>query len=144
MIQLHTLHSKNVRRARKIRGRGDASGRGSYSGRGRKGQRARAGGTRGLTYLGLRRVMLSTPKLRGFRSLYAKPVAINVSLLEERWKGEDMVTPDSLVASGIISRTTGGVKILGDGVVTKKLHVKGCKVSAAAKEKILKAGGAVQ
>lgn len=145
MFELHTLKpGQGSRKGYKVRGRGDASGRGSYSGRGIKGQRARIGGKRGLTYLGIRRTMLSAPKLRGFRSLYAKPSVINVGQLQRFWQQDQVVSPDNLLAKGLIHSLTKGVKILGEGEITAAYKVEGCQVSESAKEKIIKAGGSVK
>lgn len=144
MIQLHTLTSADgARKARKIRGRGDSSGRGSYSGRGRKGQRARAGGTRGLRYLGIRRMVLSTPKKRGFQSLEKKFAVVNVVALERYFQSGDTITPFILENKGIVKTARHGVKILADGTLTKKLSFEGCIVSKSAREKIEKVGGTI-
>ena len=145
MIELHSLHAgKGSRKGYKIRGRGDASGRGSYSGRGIKGQRARSGGKRGLTYLGIRRTMLSAPKARGFRSLYAKPAILNIGQLQRFWNVTDVVNPKNLFEHQLISKLSSGVKILSKGEITGKYTVEGCSVSEAAKAKIIKAGGVVK
>mgnify|MGYP001590797641 FL=1 len=144
MIELHKLISaKGSRRKRKIRGRGDSSGRGSYSGRGRKGQRARSGGKRGLKYLGIRRMVLATPKHGGFLSIYKKPAIVNVALLEKLYQAGDRVTPTNLLEKGIVDKVQYGVKILSSGTLTKKLTIEGCLMSCTAKEKIEKAGGTI-
>ncbi len=144
MIKLHALvPNKGSRRKRKIRGRGDSSGRGSYSGRGRKGQRARAGGKRGLKYLGIRRMVLSTPKHGGFLSMYKKPAIVNVELLERLYELGGIVTPTSLLEKGVVDKIQNGIKILGVGALTKKLTIEGCAVSKSAKEKIEQAGGTI-
>ena len=145
MIQLHTLKpGRGSRKKHKIRGRGDASGRGSYSGRGIKGQRARSGGKRGLAYLGVRRLVLSTPKSRGFRSLYAKPATMNVGVLQEVWDATKTITPQALFEVRLIASSSAGVKILSVGTLTKKLTFEGCEVSEGARTKIEKAGGTIK
>ncbi|MFA6993339.1 MAG: 50S ribosomal protein L15 [Patescibacteria group bacterium] len=124
-------------------GRGQASGHGTTATRGGKGQRARAGGRGGLKIKGLKARLQKIPKLRGFRSPYPKNQVINLSALEKNFSAGGSVTPEKLFKNGLLSSLSGGVKILGEGKLTKKLMVKGCSVSASAKEQILKAGGQV-
>jgi large subunit ribosomal protein L15 len=144
MLQLHNISSsRGARKKRKIRGRGDSSGHGSYSGRGRKGQRARAGGKGGLKYLGIRRMMLSTPKRGGFRSLYLKPAVVNIKDIERLYQDGEKVTQGTLREKGILKKIASMVKILSQGELTKKIVVEGCLLSKSAKEKIIKAGGSV-
>lgn len=125
-------------------GRGHGSGRGKTAGRGTKGQKARTGGRKGLKRLGMKRILLSTPKLRGFRSLYAKPAVVNLSDLDRAFPASTVVTPQAIEAAGLIRSTRDGVKVLGGGEVTKAFTLKGLAVSAPAKAKIIAAGGKVE
>ena len=114
-------HSDNFRR-----GRGHGSGNGKTAGKGHKGQKARSGATRGF-------------KNRNTLEI----VSINVSVLEKFENGAT-VDVDALVQSGVISNPKDGVKILGNGELTKKLTVKANAFSAAAKEKIEAVGGTAE
>ena len=124
-------------------GRGDSSGHGSYSGRGQKGQTSRSG-VGGLALKGLRRRLLSIPKLGGFNSLYEKMAVVNLSDLEKHFEAKSRVSPDSLVKKGLTSTHRHGVKVLAKGSLTKPLTVAHCKVSATAKQQIEKAGGKIE
>ncbi len=142
-LNLHTIHSaKGSRASRKRVGRGLGS-KGTYSGRGGKGQTARSG-VSGLRRLGMKRIILSTPKLRGFTSLYKKPAIVNLAAIAARFDGKDPVTLESLKKAGVISKSAKNVKILGSGDVKVALTVKGCNVSESAKAKILAAGGKIE
>lgn len=141
-ITLNTIKSpKGARKSAKRIGRGLSKG-GSYSGKGVKGQRARSGGRGGLQLKGIRHIMLSIKKNRGFKSLNQKAEVVNVGLLASSFPDGAKVTPDALLAKGLIPKL-GNVKVLGDGSIAIKLIVEGCSVSAAAKEKIEKAGGSI-
>lgn len=129
-------------RVRRI-GRGAGSGRGTTAGKGTKGQRARSGGRKGLKRLGLKRIMQRIPKHRGFKSIHPRPAVVNVGDLEARFASGAVITPQALAAIGLVRSAKNGVKILGDGALTKALTVKGCEVSKSAKEKIEKAGGKI-
>ncbi|MBI5369582.1 50S ribosomal protein L15 [Candidatus Uhrbacteria bacterium] len=140
-MSLHTLHSaKGARRSKKRVGRGLGS-TGSYAGRGVKGQRARSGGRSGLKLKGLRPIMLSTPKKRGFRSPKAHAVVVNVADLAKTFASGAKVTPKALLNKKLVSDISTGVKILGQGEIGIALTIEGCQVSASAKQKIEKAGG---
>lgn len=145
-LLLHVLKPapRSTSRRKRI-GRGNASGHGTYSGKGQKGQRARSGkGRERLRRLGMKKLLQSTPKVRGFRSMYARARVTNVGALERVFVSGSVVTPRALHAVGLIRGDDGAVKILGDGALTKKLTIRGCQVSASAKEKIEKAGGTIQ
>lgn len=142
-LSLHTLkpNHKSHRKAKYV-GRGNASGHGTYSARGQKGQKARTGSGRGrLKRLGMRPMLLSLPKLGGFRSLKAKPAIVNCGQLEKIFVSGETVTPSALLAKKLISTTRFGAKILSKGDLTKKLEIKGCLLSKCAFDKIKKAGG---
>ena len=122
------------------RGRGHGSGNGKTAGKGHKGQKARSGAPRPGFEGGQMPLYRRIPK-RGFTCRNHKEiVGINVSALERFENGSD-VTIDTLLESGIVSNPKDGVKILGNGELTKKLNVKVNSFSAAAKEKIEALGG---
>ena len=125
------------------RGRGHGSGNGKTAGKGHKGQKARSGATRPGVEGGQMPLYRRIPK-RGFTNRNTKDiVAINVSVLNRFEDGAE-VTVESLLASGAISRAGDGVKILGNGEISKKLTVKVNAVSESAKAKIEAAGGSVE
>ena len=128
-------HSANFRR-----GRGHGSGNGKTAGKGHKGQKARSGATRPGFEGGQMPLYRRLPK-RGFKNRNSKEiVAINVSALE-RFENEAEVTVESLMEIGIVRHPKDGVKIIGDGDLTKKLSVKVNAFSEGAKAKIEAAGG---
>ena len=128
-------HSDNFRR-----GRGHGSGNGKTAGKGHKGQKARSGGTRPGFEGGQMPLYRRIPK-RGFTCRNSKTiVGINMSALEAFEDGTE-VTVDTLIESGIVRNPKDGVKILGNGELTKKLTVKANAFSATAKEKIEALGG---
>ena len=141
-MKLHDLapaegSSKEVKRI----GRGHGSGQGKTAGKGHKGQNARSGGgVRPGFEGGQTRLARRIPK-RGFNNIFAaKYTAINVSDLEKFVDGT-VVDTELLVAAGVVKNGGNGIKVLGNGELTKKLTVKAAAYSASAKEKIAKAGG---
>lgn len=126
-------------------GRGAASGQGKTAGKGHKGQLARAGrgmrpGFEGGQMPFARRI----PK-RGFNNIFRKEiVSVNVSLLDSRFENGETVDAAALKTKGIVKNTRDGVKILGNGELTKKLTVKVNAYSKSAKEKIEAAGGSAE
>ncbi len=125
------------------RGRGHGSGNGKTAGKGHKGQKARSGAPRVGFEGGQMPLYRRIPK-RGFTCRNHKEIiAINVSALDRFEDGAE-VTVASLLESGIINKVADGVKILGNGEITKKLTVKVNAVSKAAEEKIVAAGGKVE
>lgn len=128
-------HSANFRR-----GRGHGSGNGKTAGKGHKGQKARSGATRPGFEGGQMPLYRRLPK-RGFTNRNTKEiVGINVSALE-RFENDAVVTVESLMEVGIVKNPRDGVKILGNGELTKKLTVKVDAFSEGAKAKIEAAGG---
>ena len=131
-------HSDNVRR-----GRGHGSGNGKTAGKGHKGQLARSGHKKPGFEGGQMPLYRRLPK-RGFKNRNSKEIiAINVDVLN-RFEDGTEVTVDALLASKAISKAGDGVKILGNGELTKKLTVKVNAVSETAKAKIEAAGGTVE
>ena len=134
-----SAHSDNFRR-----GRGHGSGNGKTAGKGHKGQKARSGGGVRPGFEGGQMPLYRRLPKRGFKCRNSKDiVAINVSELNRFEDGAE-VTPAALLASGAISRLGDGVKLLGNGEVTKKVNVKVNAVSESAKTKIEAAGGTVE
>ena len=128
-------HSDSFRR-----GRGDASGNGKTAGKGHKGQKARSGAPRPGFEGGQMPLYRRLPK-RGFTNRNSKTiVGINVSALE-RFENDTVVTVETLIEAGIVKNPRDGVKILGNGELTKKLNVKVDAVSEGAKAKIEAVGG---
>lgn len=143
-LSLSNLKPARGAKKRKIRvGRGTSSGHGTYSGRGAKGQRSRSGGKKGLKLFGLKGIIQSTPKLGGFKSLRPKLEVVNLKDLEENFKDNDIITPEVLKQKGLIDNTKVGVKILGEGKLTKKFVIKTHKISESAKVMVEKNGGQV-
>lgn len=128
-------HSDSFRR-----GRGHASGNGKTAGKGHKGQKARSGATRPGFEGGQMPLYRRIPK-RGFTNRNSKTIiGINVSALE-RFENDAVVTVETLMEAGIVKNPRDGVKILGNGDLTKKLTVKADAISEGAKAKIEAAGG---
>ena len=122
-------------------GRGHGSGNGKTAGKGHKGQNARSGGGVRPGFEGGQMPMTRRIPKRGFNNIFAtKYSVVNVSDLDQFVDGT-VVDADLLKASGLIKKTNDGVKILGNGALTKNLTVKAAAFSASAKEKIEKAGG---
>ncbi|MCQ4772723.1 MAG: 50S ribosomal protein L15 [Lachnospiraceae bacterium] len=122
------------------RGRGHGSGNGKTAGKGHKGQKARSGATRPGFEGGQMPLYRRLPK-RGFTNRNTLDIeAINVSALE-RFDNDTEVTIDTLIETGIIKSAKDGVKILGNGELTKKLTVKANAFSEGAKAKIEAVGG---
>ena len=122
------------------RGRGHGSGNGKTAGKGHKGQKARSGAPRPGFEGGQLPLYRRLPE-RGFTNINSKEiVAINVDTLNAFDEGT-VVTVEALVEKGIIKNPKDGVKILGNGELTKKLEVKVNAFSASAAEKIQAAGG---
>jgi len=122
------------------RGRGHGSGNGKTAGKGHKGQKARSGAPRPGFEGGQMPLYRRIPK-RGFTNRNSlEIIGINLKALEAFEDGA-VVTVESLIESGIVSNPKDGVKILGNGELTKKLTVKANAFSAKAKEKIEALGG---
>ena len=128
-------HSDNFRV-----GRGHGSGNGKTAGKGHKGQKARSGAPRPGFEGGQMPLYRRLPK-RGFKCRNSKEiVGINISALE-RFDNDAVVSVETLIETGIVKNPLDGVKILGNGELTKKLTVQANAFSASAKEKIEALGG---
>ena len=141
-MKLHDLKpAVGATTAPKRLGRGTGSGLGKTSGKGHKGAKARSGGGKRPGFEGGQMPLTMRLPKRGFTNIFRKEyVAINVDRLEIFEDGM-VVTPVELIQYGVIKNVEDGVKILGNGELTKKLTVQANKFSASAKEKIEAAGG---
>ena len=141
-MKLHELHpAEGSTTAQKRLGRGSGSGLGKTSGKGHKGAKARSGGGKRPGFEGGQMPLYRRVPKRGFNNVFRTEFAeVNVERLDAFEDGAT-VTIDMLLDAGIIKKTLDGVKILGNGDLTKKLTVQANKFTAGAKEKIEKAGG---
>ena len=144
-MKLHELqYTEGARKARKRVGRGTSSGTGKTSSRGQKGQGARSGGGKKPGFEGGQTPLFRRLPKRGFTNINAKEYAIvNLDQLNAFEDGAE-VTPVVLVESGIVKAEKSGIKILGNGELTKKLTVKAAKFSKSAEEAITAKGGSVE
>lgn len=122
-------------------GRGIGSGLGKTSGKGHKGSKARSGGGKGPGFEGGQMPLMRRLPKRGFTNIFATEYAIvNVSKLDVFADGA-VVGPQEMIDAGLIKKELDGVKILGNGELTRKLTVKAAKFTGSAKEKIEALGG---
>ena len=144
MLSLNTIKpAKGATKKRKRVGRGNASGHGTYSTRGIKGQKARSG-VSNLKRLGIRKMLLSTPKRKGFKSHKSKNQVVSLGLIDKNFKEGEKINSENLFKKGMIGDINLPIKILGNGnLQVKNLEFEGVKVSESAKEQISKAGGKI-
>lgn len=144
-MNLHELKANpGARKEAKRIGRGQGSGNGKTAGKGQKGQLSRSGGGKGPGFEGGQTPLYKRIPKRGFTNVNRKEYAIvNLSDLN-RFEDGATVTPETLLASGIIKKELSGVKVLGNGTLEKKLSVTCHKISSSAKAAIEKAGGKVE
>lgn len=145
-MKLHELSpADGSTKERKRIGRGAGSGQGKTAGKGHKGQKARAGrGMRPGFEGGQMPLQRRVPK-RGFNNIFATEYAIvNLAALEEKFDNGAVIDADALKAAGLIKKELDGVKVLGNGEVTKSFTLKVTKASETAKSKIEAAGGKVE
>ena len=142
-MKLHELSpafgaTKEVKRI----GRGHGSGHGKTAGKGHKGQWARSGGGVRPGFEGGQTALARRMPKRGFNNIFATEYAtVNVSDLEARLESGAVIDEAALVESGLVKKVLDGVKVLGNGELTKSFTVKAAKFTATASEKIEKAGG---
>ena len=142
-MKLHELSpafgaTKEVKRI----GRGHGSGHGKTAGKGHKGQWARSGGGVRPGFEGGQTALARRMPKRGFNNIFATEYAtVNVSDLEARFENGAVIDETALVESGLLKKTLDGIKVLGNGELTKSFTVKAAKFTATASEKIEKAGG---
>lgn len=144
-MKLHELHpAEGSRHVRNRVGRGSSSGNGKTSGRGQKGQKSRSGGGVRLGFEGGQTPLFMRLPKRGFTNINRKEYAIvNIDVLNRFEDGAE-VTPTTLIEAGIVKDAKAGIKILGNGELTKKLSVKAAKFSKSAQTAIEAAGGSVE
>lgn len=141
-MKLHELSPApgSVREVKRI-GRGHGSGQGKTAGKGHKGQKARAGRGMRIGFEGGQMPLQRRVPKRGFVNIFATTYAnVNVAALNVFEDGAE-VDLDALKKAGLVKKAYDGVKVLGDGELTKKITVKAAAYSKAAKEKIEAAGG---
>jgi len=141
-MNLHELSpAEGSKKGSKRIGRGHGSGWGKTAGKGHKGQKARSGGSIRPGFEGGQMPLQRRIPKRGFNNIFAKKiVAINVSALEVFEDGAE-VTTAAIIEKSIVGEAYDGIKILGNGTLTKKLNVKVAAYSESAKQKIEAAGG---
>ena len=141
-MYLHDLSpAEGSTHSKKRKGRGHGTGNGKTSGRGHKGQKARSGGGTRIGFEGGQMPLARRVPKRGFNNIFAKPLtAINVAALN-RFPDGATVGVGELLESGVLSKCEYGVKILGNGVLKKKLTVRAAAFSESAGKKIEEAGG---
>ena len=141
-MKLHELQpAAGSTAAPKRLGRGVGSGLGKTSGKGHKGAKARSGGGKRPGFEGGQMPLYRRVPKRGFHNIYRTEYAtVNVERLEIFENGT-VVTAETLLEAGLISKVMDGVKILGNGELTKKLTVEAAKFTDSAKEKIEALGG---
>ena len=143
-MNLSNLHPPRGQKHKKQRiGQGMGTGRGKYSGRGAKGAKSISGYSKMRGFEGGQMPLHRRLPKRGFTNIFHKQYAvINVSALEAL-EG-DSFTPESLLASGVVKKLNSGLKILGNGELSRKITVKAHVFSKSAKEKIQSAGGTAE
>lgn len=144
-MNLHTLKPRPGSKHRTKRlGQGESSGKGKTSGKGHKGQKARSGGSIRLGFEGGQMPLIRRLPKRGFNNAAFKTVygIVNLADLNDFEDGAE-VNEQVLREVGLIRGTIDGLKVLGNGELTKKVNITADKFSATAKEKIEKAGGTV-
>ena len=141
-MDLHNLASTpGSTSVSKRKGRGPGTGNGKTAGRGHKGQKARSGGGVRIGFEGGQMPLARRVPKRGFNNIFAKPLtAINLTALNVFDDGT-VVGVDELLKAGIISKCRYGLKILGEGTLSKKITIKASAFSESAKQKIEAAGG---
>jgi large subunit ribosomal protein L15 len=141
-MELHDLSPKaGARKGRKRVGRGPGSGHGKTAGRGHKGAGSRSGHTTRRGFEGGQMPLVRRVPKRGFTNLFRVEFTIvNIGQLDHFPAGSE-VTPELLLAEGVVSKLLDGLKVLGDGSLTKRLTVRAHKFSRKAQAAIEAAGG---
>jgi len=140
-MQIHEIKAtKKVTKKRVGRG----GKKGTYSGKGMKGQKARSGASQSPTFEGGKTTLIQkTKKLKGFKSLNKKALAINLDKLNFKFSKGEKVNLKTLKEKGLIRKSEQIVKILSEGSINKKIIIEDLAISKKAQEKIEKAGGKV-
>lgn len=144
-MKLHELTpSEGSRHSRKRLGRGTSSGQGKTAGKGTKGQLARQGGKTRLGFEGGQMPLFRRMPKRGFNNINRKEYSIvNLGDLN-RFEDGTEVTSALLVEAGLVKNERDGIKLLGNGELSKKLSIKVAKASKAAQEAVVAAGGSIE
>ena len=144
-MKLHELQpTAGSRRDNWRKGRGEGSGNGKTAGKGHKGQNSRSGGGVRLGFEGGQLPLFRALPKRGFKNVnHVNYAVINVSALE-RFEAGTLVTPTLLVESGLVRKEYDGIKVLGNGKLTKSLTVQAHKFSKSAEKAISEAGGKIE
>jgi large subunit ribosomal protein L15 len=144
-ISLNTLKpAKGSTHKKKRVGRGPGSGLGKTAGRGEKGQKSRSGYSRKIGFEGGQMPLHRRLPKRGFTNIFKKRwVEISLASLEQHFEADAEVTPEVLHDRGLIKKAKYDVVVLGNGEVSKPLRVSAHRFTKSAREKIEKAGGAV-
>ena len=143
-MEMHNLGPAVKGSKRNRVGRGIGSGNGKTAGKGHKGQKARTGGKIRRGFEGGQTPLYRRIPKRGFNNIFAVEYAcVNVSDLE-RFENGTVVNMELLLAEGVVRKELAGLKVLGNGNLTRKLTVEAKKFSNAAKEKIEAAGGKIE
>ena len=144
-MKLHELQpTAGSRRDNWRKGRGEGSGNGKTAGKGHKGQNARSGGGVRLGFEGGQLPLFRALPKRGFKNVnHVNYAVINVSALE-RFEAGTLVTPTLLIESGLVRKECDGIKVLGNGKLSKALTVQAHKFSKSAEKAISEAGGKIE
>src|SRR5689334_4294486 len=146
-IGIHNIGApKGANKDKKRVGRGPGSGLGKTSGRGHKGQKSRSGYSGRPGFEGGQMPLQRRLPKRGFTNIFKKEwTEVNLTTLESRFNAGETVTPEALVAHGIVTKVAAaGVVVLGEGTLTKPLNVRVQRFSKTAQEKITAAGGTAE
>lgn len=145
-MKLHELSpAEGSKKAVKRIGRGAGSGQGKTAGKGHKGAKARSGYSRQAGFEGGQMPLQRRLPKRGFNNIFRTEYAVvNLAALEDRFEAGATVDAESLKACGLIKKELDGIKVLGNGDITKALTVKVSAISETAKAKIEAAGGTVE
>ena len=144
-MKLHELQpTAGSRHENWRRGRGEGSGNGKTAGKGHKGQNSRSGGGVRLGFEGGQLPLFRALPKRGFKNVnHVNYAVINVSALE-RFEAGTLVTPTLLIESGLVRKECDGIKVLGNGKLSKALTVQAHKFSKSAEKAISEAGGKIE
>ena len=144
-MKLHELQpTAGSRQENWRRGRGEGSGNGKTAGKGHKGQNSRSGGGVRLGFEGGQLPLFRALPKRGFKNVnHVNYAVINVSALE-KFEAGTLVTPTLLVESGLVRKECDGIKVLGNGKLSKALTVQAHKFSKSAEKAISEAGGKIE
>ncbi len=144
-ISLNTLKpTKGSTHKKKRVGRGPGSGLGKTAGRGEKGQKSRSGYSRKIGFEGGQMPLHRRLPKRGFTNIFKKRwLEISLASLEEHFDADSEITPEVLHDRGLIKKARYDVVVLGNGEISKPLRVSAHRFTKSAREKIEKAGGAV-